>query len=87
MCRRRRIREHVDDIARAIGLATQTSAMVHGSDLAELKGWKTVKDSYGSDKEVYVIQAKRRCSTDMRQRADDNLIEFAPTCGYSMLRC
>jgi glutaconate CoA-transferase subunit A len=39
------------------GLPFQPVAGVHGSDLAALNGWQTVKDPYGSGKEVYVIPA------------------------------
>ena len=30
---------------------------MHGSDLARVNGWKTVRDPYGSGKEVYAIPA------------------------------
>jgi len=39
------------------GLPFQPVAGVHGSDLAKLNGWQTIKDPYGSGKEVYVIPA------------------------------
>jgi len=39
------------------GVPFQPVAGVHGSDIASLNGWQTVRDPYGSGKEVYVIPA------------------------------
>ena len=44
--------------AASYGIPFQPVAGVFGSDLAEINGWKTVKDPY-TDKEVYVIPAIR----------------------------
>ena len=43
--------------AAAYGIPFQPVAGVHGSDLAQLNGWKTILDPYGSGREVYVIPA------------------------------
>lgn len=43
--------------AASCGVPFQPVAGVHGSDLARVNGWRTVRDPYGSDKEVYVIPA------------------------------
>lgn len=43
--------------AAAFGVPFQPVAGVHGSDLAQLNGWKTVADPYGSGRDVYVIPA------------------------------
>ena len=43
--------------AAAYGVPFQPVAGVHGSDLAELNGWKKIADPYGSGREVYVIPA------------------------------
>src|SRR5512144_52543 len=45
--------------AAAYGVPVQPVAGVHGSDLAALTGWKTIRDPYGSGREVYVIPAIR----------------------------
>jgi len=45
--------------AAAYGVPFQPVGGVHGSDLAALNGWKTVRDPYGSGQEVYVIPAIR----------------------------
>ena len=45
--------------AAAHGIPFQPVAGVHGSDLARLNGWQTLKDPYGSGAEVYVIPAIR----------------------------
>ena len=39
------------------GVPFQPVAGVHGSDLAKLNGWHTIKDPYGSEQDVYVIPA------------------------------
>jgi glutaconate CoA-transferase subunit A len=43
--------------AASYGIPFQPVAGVHGSDLAPLNGWQTVRDPYGSGKDVYVIPA------------------------------
>lgn len=43
--------------AASYGIPFQPVAGVHGSDLAQLNGWQTVRDPYGSGKDVYVIPA------------------------------
>lgn len=43
--------------AASYGVPFQPVAGVHGSDLARLNGWATVRDPYGSGKDVYVIPA------------------------------
>lgn len=45
--------------AASYGVPFQPVAGVHGSDLAELNGWRTIKDPYGSGQDVYVIPAIR----------------------------
>lgn len=45
--------------AAAYGIPFQPVAGVHGSELAPLNAWKTVRDPYGSGREVYVIPAIR----------------------------
>ena len=45
--------------AAAYGVPFQPVGGVHGSDLAELNGWKKIADPYGSGAEVYVIPAIR----------------------------
>jgi len=43
--------------AASYGVPFQPVAGVHGSDLARINEWATVRDPYGSGKEVYVIPA------------------------------
>lgn len=43
--------------AAAYGIPFQPVGGVHGSDLARLNGWQTVRDPYGSGTDVYVIPA------------------------------
>ncbi len=43
--------------AAAFGVPFLPCGGVHGSDLAELNGWKMIEDPYGSGKAVYVIPA------------------------------
>jgi len=43
--------------AASYGVPFQPVAGVHGSDLAEINGWRKVADPYGSGREVYVIPA------------------------------
>ena len=43
--------------AASYGIPFQPVGGVHGSDLAELNGWQTMRDPYGSGKDVYVIPA------------------------------
>jgi glutaconate CoA-transferase subunit A len=43
--------------AASYGIPFQPVAGVHGSDLASLNGWQTVRDPYGSAEDVYVIPA------------------------------
>jgi glutaconate CoA-transferase subunit A len=43
--------------AASYGVPFQPVGGVHGSDLAKLNGWQTVRDPYGSGKDVYVIPA------------------------------
>jgi glutaconate CoA-transferase subunit A len=43
--------------AAAYGIPFQPVAGVHGSDLARINEWATVRDPYGSGKDVYVIPA------------------------------
>jgi glutaconate CoA-transferase subunit A len=43
--------------AASYGVPFQPVAGVHGSDLAALNGWQTMRDPYGSGKDVYVIPA------------------------------
>ena len=43
--------------AAAYGVPFQPVGGVHGSDLAELNGWRKISDPYGSGQEVYVIPA------------------------------
>lgn len=45
--------------AAAYGVPFQPVAGVHGSDLAQLNGWRKIPDPYGSGQEVYVIPAIR----------------------------
>ena len=45
--------------AAAYGIPFQPVAGVHGSDIAQLNGWRKITDPYGSGKEVYVIPAIR----------------------------
>lgn len=45
--------------AAAYGIPFQPVAGVHGSDLAQLNGWRKMADPYGSGAEVYVIPAIR----------------------------
>ena len=45
--------------AAAYGIPFQPVGGVHGSDLAQLNGWKKIEDPYGSGREVYVIPAIR----------------------------
>lgn len=45
--------------AASYGVPFQPVAGVHGSDLARINGWRTVKDPYGSGRDVYVIPAIR----------------------------
>ena len=43
--------------AASYGIPFQPVAGAHGSDLARVNGWQTVRDPYGSGQEVYVIPA------------------------------
>lgn len=43
--------------AAAYGIPFQPVGGVHGSDLARVNGWQTVRDPYGSGTDVYVIPA------------------------------
>jgi glutaconate CoA-transferase subunit A len=43
--------------AASYGVPFQPVAGVHGSDLAALNGWQTVRDPYGTGRDVYVIPA------------------------------
>lgn len=43
--------------AASYGIPFQPVAGVHGSELARVNGWQTVRDPYGSGTEVYVIPA------------------------------
>ena len=43
--------------AASYGVPFQPVGGVHGSDLARLNGWQTIRDPYGSGKDVYVIPA------------------------------
>lgn len=43
--------------AAAFGVPFQPCGGIHGSDLAELNGWKKIEDPYGSGEAVYVIPA------------------------------
>jgi glutaconate CoA-transferase, subunit A len=43
--------------AASYGVPFQPVAGVHGSDLPRINGWQTVRDPYGSGKDVYVIPA------------------------------
>ena len=43
--------------AASYGVPFQPVGGVHGSDLAKINGWRTVRDPYGSGEEVYVIPA------------------------------
>lgn len=43
--------------AASYGIPFQPVAGVHGSDLAGLNGWQTLRDPYGSGRDVYVIPA------------------------------
>ena len=43
--------------AASYGVPFQPVAGVHGSDLARINGWQTVRDPYGSGKDVFVIPA------------------------------
>jgi len=45
--------------AAAFGIPFQPCAGIHGSDLAELNGWKRLDDPYGKGEPVYVIPAIR----------------------------
>lgn len=45
--------------AAAYGVPFQPVAGVHGSDIAQLNGWRKIPDPYGSGEEVYVIPAIR----------------------------
>jgi glutaconate CoA-transferase, subunit A len=45
--------------AASYGVPFQPVAGVHGSDLARINGWHTLRDPYGSGKDVYVIPAIR----------------------------
>lgn len=45
--------------AAAYGVPFQPVAGVHGSDIAQLNGWRKIADPYGSGSEVYVIPAIR----------------------------
>jgi glutaconate CoA-transferase subunit A len=45
--------------AAAYGIPFQPVGGVHGSDLAQLNGWRKIADPYGSGQEVYVIPAIR----------------------------
>jgi glutaconate CoA-transferase subunit A len=43
--------------AASYGIPFQPVGGVHGSDLARLNGWRTIRDPYGSGQDVYVIPA------------------------------
>ena len=43
--------------AASYGVPFQPVGGVHGSDLARVNGWRTLRDPYGSGKDVYVIPA------------------------------
>ncbi|MDB5924343.1 MAG: CoA synthetase [Betaproteobacteria bacterium] len=43
--------------AASYGVPFQPVGGVHGSDLARLNGWQTIRDPYGSGQDVYVIPA------------------------------
>lgn len=43
--------------AASYGIPFQPVAGVHGSELARVNGWQTMRDPYGSGSEVYVIPA------------------------------
>jgi glutaconate CoA-transferase, subunit A len=43
--------------AASFGIPFQPVAGVHGSELARINGWQTLRDPYGSGTEVYVIPA------------------------------
>lgn len=43
--------------AASYGIPFQPVAGVHGSDLAAINDWQTVRDPYGSGRDVYVIPA------------------------------
>lgn len=43
--------------AASYGIPFQPVAGVHGSELARVNGWQTLRDPYGSGSEVYVIPA------------------------------
>ena len=45
--------------ATAFGVPFQPVGGVHGSDLPQLNGWKSIRDPYGSGTEVWVIPAIR----------------------------
>lgn len=45
--------------AAGYGVPFQPVGGVHGSDLADLNGWRKIRDPYGSGVEVYVIPAIR----------------------------
>lgn len=45
--------------AASYGVPFQPVAGVHGSELAAVNGWQTMRDPYGSGKDVYVIPAVR----------------------------
>ncbi len=45
--------------AASYGIPFQPVAGVHGSELARINGWQTLRDPYGSGAEVYVIPALR----------------------------
>jgi glutaconate CoA-transferase, subunit A len=45
--------------AAGYGVPFQPVGGVHGSDLAKLNGWQSIRDPYGSGTEVYVIPAIR----------------------------
>ncbi len=43
--------------AASYGIPFQPVAGVHGSELARINNWQTIRDPYGSGKDVYVIPA------------------------------
>ena len=45
--------------AASYGIPFQPVAWVHGSELAQLNRWQTIRDPYGSGQDVYVIPAVR----------------------------
>lgn len=45
--------------AASYGVPFQPVAGVHGSDLAQVNNWQTIRDPYGSGRDVYVIPAIR----------------------------